>query len=71
MLNDEDLKSLINQDGLQPPHKIEVIQRYIFDLKGEEKQINIPRDMINVMLMEQGYHIAREYYLNKFKESAS
>jgi len=69
MINDEDIKSLIQIAELQPPNKIEVIQRYIFDLKEKQVNINIPRDMINQMLMEQAYNIAKEYYLDKFKEN--
>jgi len=69
MINDEDIKSLIQIAELQPPNKIEVIQRYIFDLKEKQVNINIPRDMINQMLMEQAYNIAKEYYLDKFMEN--
>lgn len=68
MINDEDIKSLIQINELQPSNKIEVIQRYIFDLKQQEVNINIPRDQTNAMLMEIAYQCAREYYLNKFKE---
>ncbi len=69
MITDENIKEIINKQEIQDVEKLDVIIKFIFDMKNVDvKSINRPQDGINYMLMEQAFGISKQYYLNKFNE---
>jgi hypothetical protein len=67
-MTNEELKEKLKQQQFEAVEKIEIIQQYILDLKQQQVKINMPLDMINVMLLEQAFNISKAYYLNKFEQ---
>ena len=84
MLSDDEIKriiglSMFDLDKESVKNSLDVIQRFIFDKKGIEVQLNEPRGQItmipgrgvtiDITLMNYFMMIASDYYREKFKET--
>lgn len=69
MLNEEEIKRIINQTNIEVPHKLELIQQLIYDKKGVEVKINTPNNPIYHLMMQEAFNISYVYYKDKFRES--
>ena len=63
MITKQDAISIINSQTNDHKLLIQVIQRYIFDLKNVEVEINPPNSVNNYHLLMMGYEFAKNYYL--------
>jgi len=77
MINDEEVKKILDTPELTVEGIIQVIQRYIYDKKQVEVHINPPigrqtftKDgiMVDYILMDIMFDFASAYYIDKFKE---
>ena len=68
MLTDIELKNIINKSNLTDMEMLEIIRRYIYDMKNTDiGTINQPIDFHSLPLMDIAYSTACMYYFNKFK----
>lgn len=67
MLTDDEIKVIIKKNYLEDYECIGIIQRYIYDLKGKEVEINKPVDFMQMQLMDNAYNNCLKYYIDKFK----
>ena len=65
MITKEDAISISNSDANDPKLLIQVIQRYIFDMKNIEVDINLPNNFMDNHLMNIAYISAKQFYKNK------
>lgn len=63
MITKEDAISISKSQTNDHKLLIQVIQRYIFDLKNVEVEINPPNSVNNYHLLMMGYEFAKNYYL--------
>lgn len=62
MINDQQIKDIINSPQISDINSLEIIQRYIFDMKGIEVSINRPNNMLQLQLMNIGFEVACNFY---------
>ncbi len=62
MLNNKEIKEILAKNELADVEQIAVIERYIFDKKGVELNINRPNNVLLVQLMDHMYNCALKYY---------
>lgn len=64
MMDDTTVLSVIKQERVGSEDALQVIERYIKDVKGVKVTINYnPRE---IPLIDHGYKCAREYFYRKF-----
>ena len=69
MINDDELKKIIKVPDPQELNKLEVIQRYIYDIKGKDVgQIKPIKNPIQHWMMQSGYEAALNYYQSTLKD---
>lgn len=79
MLKDDEIKEIIKKNNLSDVEQLEVIRRYIFDVKGKdvgkiqrikgELCLSIFPPQPDFQLLETAYNSALGYYLNKFNKN--
>lgn len=67
MINNEDLETIVKQSEPAISLKLQVIERYIHDLKNETVKINMPNDHRNAYLANLAYNQAKNYYVKELK----
>lgn len=67
MLNDKELKDILKENNLSSGQMIEVLIRYIYDMKKQITQIREPDNMISILRMFNMYDFAFKYYGELYK----
>ncbi len=65
MINDKELKELLQKEVIEDTEVCQIIQKYIFDRKGVEIEVNRPRAMHQLMIMQEMYNHILGYYVDK------
>jgi hypothetical protein len=58
----EDILNILDNVNQPTPIKMELVSQYIFDRKNKRVKVNPPQDMKNLILLEQAFLIACDYY---------
>lgn len=66
IVSEEGVKDIIHAKQVSDIQMIALIRQYIFDKKGQDVEIQIPRDHHNAMLMHVAFERACEYYCKKY-----
>ena len=66
-MSDEELKKMIVKRELSDIEIIEVLQRYISDMKGTNVIVRRPSNLHSLTLMNMMYDSACKYYYDLFK----
>lgn len=79
MLEEKEIKEIINKSNPIERDMCEVIKVYIFDLRNEDMgdynlptgkiiQLDLFTQILDVQLLKNMYSFAKDYYLEKYKE---
>ena len=67
ILSDSDIKDLITRTTIIDLEELDLIQTYILERKNiNVGQIDRPKDLLNIKLMEMAFNHAVSYYTKKF-----
>ncbi len=67
LATDDQIKETISKQNLLDIEMLDVIRKYIFDMKEQDiGEVVKPQNITQHQLMLVGYNVAQEYYKKKF-----
>ena len=67
MITKEDAIALSSLEFIDEPQGIQILQRYIFDRKNQQIEINPPRTIVQAQLYHQMVRCAIDWYLSNIE----